>query len=719
MKTRMSLLLALTLALEAFGANCPAFGAELSIQDRLATQRAFKERYSAVFGAPEYADLETFHKKLRTSPKKLRDRARKLIADLDSLLPPKILMPLVFWRVIEPSPRNVASVFGYHALNRFTVLRDFIDHPLQGTFDEKNQIQTYLAEVLGTRSVTTLNLFEISWPMIEAAAKRAAATSSDFALVGTIATQRVLSDNFLARYPFLPDHSTGWLGFIPGNRVELISENDRSMERIQWVNDRVIFAGGRLDWTAPYMTMHGPNAHVAFANDPIFSRIRDMVDSARDSIFIDIFLFGGTMGGTLARHLIDKTLEKRAVNPAFKTLILHDYATNYNMKDEMMPVFEYIRDRIAKEPAVRDSVLLLQANIHRHPPGIPFGITNLIPKTDEVLAEMKKKSTWYESKIDHSKVIVVDANTDSPQAYFGSKNWSDHSGSYYYDNALYVAGPGAAIVQAAYHDDVAAALTNDPKERRLFIYTEEGFGNDGYLPRRAEILEWFRVKRASFPITGDQKIRLAEANVDGTIMDARNMLIEMIQGAQSRIYMEQLFIYDKYINDALIKRKLQKPDLDIRILADHNGNFGMNGFPNTIFMKDLTDHGIEVRARRTFGITAKFPNGKTQSYHQENHRKITAIDGQTMMVGSSNLNPDTLQGSFREFGAQIFDTREIEKFERYFVADWEDEKATQAFDIHQFQMTIGGKALPANVSALINDVAATILRAKDGLEGRF
>lgn len=368
---------------------------------------------------------------------------------------------------------------------------------------------------------------------------------------------------------------------------------------------------------------------------------------------------------------------------------------------------------------LKGSVYLLQANIQRHPPGIPFGISNLVPRTEETFKALEKRNTYYESKIDHSKVIVVDPESDAPQAYFGSKNWSDHSGGYYYDNALYVKGPVAAMVQNSYYDDIDAALTLDPNERKWFFYKEQGYSNEAYLKNRDQILSWFKLKRTAFPAAGDQVVRLAEIGVDAKIKDTRNILVDMIAKAESHIYMEQLFIYDKYINDALMKRKAQVPSLQVRILADHNGNFSLGGLPNTLFLEQLLSHGINVKARRTLGIEAHFPNGKTQGYHQENHRKITSVDGKVMLVGSANLNPDTLQGSFREFGAQIFDTREISKYEADFTKAWEDEAATGPFyEGDRLRLLIKGKQVSPEMSKLINDIGAKLLRSKDELEKR-
>ncbi|OFZ22252.1 MAG: hypothetical protein A2X94_02015 [Bdellovibrionales bacterium GWB1_55_8] len=689
----------------------------INVSDRVTTTTYFRDRYASTFGNPSFGVLEEFHSELQQLPKKVRKRARSLIAQLDPIVPERILLPLVHWRVAQRDPGKVAQVLQLLAATRLLTLRDFVDHPTLGTPEQKTAALAALRELTGNPGAETLSFFEPASALINTRSERIAALTDDADFIRTLGHERLFAERFNERLPFLPDRSYSWQGFIPGNRVELVSHNRTSMDRLEWLNQRVIFGGAMLDWSAPHMRMSGPGAHPAFNEDPIFMRIREMIDRAEDSIFIDIFLFGGTMGGTLARHLIDKTLEKRAVNPKFRTLLLHDFATNYNMKEEMMPVFEYIRDRIRNEPEVRKSVLLIQANIQRHPPGIPFNLTSIVPKTDAVFREIEKRNTYFESKIDHSKVIVIDANTQKPEAYFGSKNWSDHSGAYYYDNALYVAGPAAAAVQASYYEDLAAALTSDSQERKWFYFKEQGFGNDHHLPARDEILNWFRIKQANYPAQGNQSVRLAEADVDGTVKDVRNILIDMIARAQHHIYMEQLFLYDKYIVDALIKRKLQNPNLDIRILADHNGNFGMNGFPNTIFLRELASYGITVRARRTVGITTTLPNGEKRTYHQENHRKITSVDGAELLAGSSNLNPDTLQGSFREFGAQVFDPSAIQSFESYFMEDWASDD-TMELETENMELKVGTKELSPQLSALLNDLGAMLLRSKDAIEKR-
>lgn len=694
------------------------FAQEISIHDRIKTEDFYRKVYPSVFGLPDFGLAKDFKKTVRALPEKKKEEVLAAVKELQDLIPENVLRPLIYWRYIDPQPIKEKEVLQFLLLNKLLVLRDAIDNPLN---PEPMEALEVLKNVTGRYNVTSLNLFGLVEKDLETrAAMLSQADHQSF--VANLQRDSIISLDIEKTLPGVSPYSLSYQGLIPGNIVQVVSENRRDLDRIEWLNQHVIFNGGTLDFNAPFIKMpteKDPIGHPIFMQDPIYIKIKDMITKAEDSIFIDIFLFGGTLGATLSEYFIDQIKLKKQINPGFKALLLHDYATNYNMKDEMMPIFAYIKNRISTEPDLKDSVFLLQANIQRHPPGVPFRLTNLIPKTDDVFKEIEKRNTYYESKIDHSKVIVIDANTAHPAAYFGSKNWTDHSGGYYYDDAIYIEGPAAALVQASYFKDIDAALTENPNELRWFFYKEEGYDNVRYLPKKKEILDWFKIKRATYPAVGSEKVRIAEADVDGTVKNVRNILIDMIKNAQKTIYMEELFIYDNYINDALMKRKIEHPDLEVKIIADHNGNFGMNGIPNTAYVKELQSYGIEVRARKTYGIVAKFPNGKEQSYHQENHRKIASVDGKVLLGGSSNLNPDTLQGSFREFGAQIYDKREIARFEANFLRDWNDGEKVADLDIENFQARVGGKLFSKDISALINNVISQLFRSKDKLERRY
>ena len=698
-----------------FGAS-HLLAADINLSERTQAREMFRDIYPALYEVKEISWGPSFKLAVTNLDEANKSLALEFIKELDKTVPTPILRALTYYQFIKRDQVVFKKVLTYFMNYKLLILRDYLDSPES---EHKEKALALLKDLTGNKITESDQILSVAKEDLEIKSRMIAGLEARY-LTRALREVRLISDDFRSEIPDLPAYLLSYYGIISGNKVELISSNQTDRKRIEWVNERVIFAGATPDWNAPYIKMPLPgdkDGNVMF-HDPIFAKIRDMILEAHDSIFIDIFLFGGTMGMTLTKFLVEETLKKKKENPKFKTLLLHDYATNYNMKDEMMPIFEYIKGRIEKEPKVRESFILLQANIQRHPPGVPLGITSLIPKSPEVFSEAEKRNTYYESKIDHSKVIVIDAHTDNPKAYFGSKNWSDHSGAYYFDNAIYVEGPAAAMVQASYYHDVEAALTLDQKEQEWFYYKDQGFDNKRYLAQRDSILNWFKIKRSHYPSRGEDHIRLAEADVDGKVKNVRNILIDMIVKARSHIYMEQLFLYDPYVVNALIKKKISTPELDIRILADHNGNFNLGGLPNTLFIEEMVKYGIQVRARQTVGVHAQFPDGTTRDYHQENHRKITSVDGKVLLGGSSNINPDTLQGSFREFGAKIYSEREVAKFESDFLASWDNPKQTVILNIKDFQVELKGEKLSRKFSRLINGIGATLFRNKDFIEER-
>ncbi|PIP94683.1 MAG: hypothetical protein COW00_09225 [Bdellovibrio sp. CG12_big_fil_rev_8_21_14_0_65_39_13] len=695
------------------------FAKEVSIADRVKSYEIYLKNYEAVFSIREINRDEEFKRSVKKLNKEIQDDVLDLTKNLDGKLNPHFIKSIIYWKYINPRKIELKQVLNYAMTYQMMIARDYLDNPFS-----KNKITLLnnLRKDLKLTNLTQDNIIAITSKDIELKSKFLSEIDDVRSLSNGLEQTEYFSKSIYEGILDYNNFSLDPRGIIPGNNVKIISENDQSLERIQWFNERIIFGGSDLDFNHKDIQMplsDQSNGHIVFKKDPIFKKIKEMIDESKDSIFIDIFLMGGTLGATLSEYLLDQAKVKIQANKNFKLLILHDFSTHYNMAEELMPVFQYIKSRIESDKELSRSVYLLQANIHRHPPGVPFGITNLIPKTDEVMAEMEKKSTYFESKIDHSKVIVIDANTSKPQAYFGSKNWTDHSGGYYYDNTIWVEGPAAALVQHSYYDDIEAALTENTAESKLFYLKDQGFDNSQYLRKKEQILNDFKVKRTQFEAVGSDTLRIAEANVDGRIKNVRNILIDMISHAEDHIFMEQLFLYDKYVIDALIKRKIEKPSLEIKIIIDHNGNFGMNGLPNTLFIRELKSHHIEVRTRQTLGTQVVLKDGSTRTYHQENHRKITSVDGKVLLGGSSNINPDTLQGSFREFGAQIFSHSEISQYEKQFIIDWSDPQKVAEVDIENFQAYIGGKSFSKRISDLLNKIGSQLIRSKDQLEKRY
>ncbi len=685
-----------------------------NIRDRISYQDLYLKIYREILSFHEINHEDTFKKIVSNLPVPDQEILRNEYRELSTFFPPLSLRAIIALRYFPnlKNQKKLEDILEYTLFNKIMVLRDKINFAHSEA--EELKYLNQLRDLTELPSLAISTIYETLNPILKAKIKAIIEMQESETFITALKETKIVNSS-------LKNINQGYqlshLGIISGNKVELLSENDTSLEMINWYNERAIFNGAILDPELPYMKMplnQADDGHPAFKS-PIFGKIRDMILAANESIFIDIFLMGGTLGGTLAEFLLDQTKEKLEQNPNFKVVILHDYATHYNMIEEMLPVFKYIDQRISTED-LSQNVFLLQANIQRHPPGIPFNLTQHIPKTQETFPALQKLSSYYESKIDHSKVIIVDGNTNSPKAYFGSKNWTDHSGGYYYDNALYIEGPAAALVQNSYYRDLEAALTTDQEELKWFYYQKEGLDNKKYLAKRDQILKSFKITIDEVPFKGKDSIRLAEADVDASIKNTRNIVIDMIKNSKKNIFMEQLFLYDKYIVDALIKKRIENKNIDIRIIVDNNYNFKLSGFPNTIFIKELNKYGIKVRTRNTLGSLATFKNGEEQMFHQENHRKIIVCDSERLLIGSSNLNPDTLQGSFRELGAEVFSTQIARDYELKFLATWADHETTLEMDIENFQIEVKGKKFSKDFSTLVNDIAAFLIRSKDRIE---
>lgn len=693
-----------------------SFAETFNIQDRIKYQDLYLSVYQKVFSHKVIANENTFKVEvLNLEDNRKRDLLLSQYKKLSAFLPPILLRSVLYYRHIEKDNEILSELLHYIFFNKVMAIRDQVD--TAKTDGQHIKYLNLIKEITEYTSFSYKTLYSDFDEILKEKAVAIAQMDDEENFITALAETKIV--NYSLKGKAHSFYQLTHLGIIPGNKVEWLHRNETSADRIQWYHDHSIFNGGELDFDLPYMKMpqkNSPSGHPAFIKDPIFIKIKDMVLQAKETIFIDIFLMGGTLGGTLAEFLLDQTKEKLATNPAFKVVLLHDYSTHYNMNAEMLPVFEYINERIGNDEELKSAFYLLQANIQRHPPGIPFGFSDFISKTKDTFPVLQKMSSYYESKIDHSKVIVIDGNTNQPAAYLGSKNWTDHSGGYYFDDTLYIEGPAASLIQHSYIRDIEAALTNNPNEAQWFYHQEKNLDNRKYWSQREDILNYFRITKEEIPYRGTDRVRLAEADIDGSIKNVRNLIVDLIKNSQKNIYMEQLFLYDKYIVDALIKKKIQNRNIDIKIILDNNENFKLNGFPNTIFIKELKKFGIQIRTRNTISNKAKFPNGIERVYHQENHRKVMSSDGKRIIFGSSNLNPDTLQGSFRELGAEVFSSTLARSYEIKFQSTWSDPKKCMDLDIENFRLEIEDKKYSKSFSALINDIAAFLIRSKDKIE---
>lgn len=653
------------------------------LQDRIKSKQLYLEIYPLLFEESIVMDNTVFKEKIDSLSEVEKTSLYSTMDKLDPHLPPIFLKGILTYRFLKPDKVALQKVLLYSLFHKLFILRDAIDNP-----QTKNSIA--LLNVLRTVTEVSDLRTDTLYSRLSTVYSEKVKLISDFedhnAFKDALATTTLFTFDLNG---ILKDHHHPLLnhtGFIPGNRVQLISEDKIELETMKWFSEVQV----------PYRAL---KTHPAFSSDPIFKKIKEVIGTAKNTIFIDIFLLGGSVGLSLSEFLIETIKEKIKSNKNFKALVLHDYDTKSEFDFEVTPIFDYLQKERMKDPNIKKHLYLLRADISKHPAGVPFGFN----KKNFIFPDAKRDTkTYVEPKIDHSKILVVDGNFPYAQALFGSKDWSDHSGGYFYDDVFFVQGPAASLAQASYFRDIKAALEKDTED---------------YLLVSSQILRDFQITLDKFPYIGKTKIRLTESDYDGTVKSTRNILVEMILKAEKNIYMEQLFLYDRFIVDALIKAKIKNSKLDIKIILDNNDSLGMNGLPNTLFLQELEKYGVELRTRKTHKIKTDSPYSKQGFFYQENHRKITSVDGKIIHGGSSNINPDSLQGSFREFGAQVYSPRISTAFEQRFLKSWNDPKITQLLDIKNFKAKIGGRSISSATSNLINKMGALLLRSKKSLEG--
>ncbi len=572
-----------------------ALASDINIRDSIELRELYLKTYPTLFGNPSYALESEFIKTYKVLDKKTKKKVTKLIKSLDPYIPGKYLRPLIYWKYISPNQSRLEEVLLSIQVNKLSVLRDYILTP-----DSKERLKALdiLRELIHEPEAEASSFYSYSKNDLSDKAAILARIQEDIFFKQAMLETKLFTIKLEEDLQDIDSYSLDPYGLTVGNQVELIDDNQ---------------------------------AHN--------KRIKEMIKSSKETVLIDIFQFTKGKGESFSRFLINQALIKKE---GFKLLILH------NMKDELMPDFEYLKRKIGEDPRLGERVTLLQ------------------------------KKNQAPSSRDHSRLLLIDGNSPSPEAYFGNTNLSDG-----YANALWVKGPAAALIQDSYIQDIKAALKIKKNK----------------LSQSSNILESFMIKRDLYPAMGQSVLRINEASEDGKIVNVRNSIIDLIKKSSMHIYIDQLFLYDSYIVDALILKKKLQPSLKIKIMLDNNESFGFNGFPNSIFIQKMKDAGIEIRTTKTEG------RGSLKA-----HKKILSFDGKTLIVGSSNLTPEGLQGSSRELGAVVHDTHETLSFERDFEKSWSNRTETQKMNIDQFRFKLEEGFLSKTWSTFINDFAGTILR---------
>jgi len=577
-----------------------------------------------------------------------------------------------------------------------------------------------------------------------------------------------LTKNISQEFPHHPGHLISETSWVGGNKIDYLAKNEIS-EEIRLKIEKT------LNLVPSLYPLEGKGSLSAFLNsnpdevftteegfDPveshyawsqkegIFYETLQALNRAEDTIFVDIFFLGGSTGVSLAKHLV-KLLEEK---PKLKALILRDQINHFGHIKSMMPVFNFLLAYSLKNPS---KLVILPADITAHKSGLPGFIAPLI--TDDLLTKtgiQDHLKLYGGAKSDHSKVFVVDGKVPtSAQALVGSKNLTDASGPFCYDEVISVYGPAAAVVLDDFYLDMKYALEKVDYTARPYnlsgypSYVEhlakEGWSKGLYRSGQskaemiANILRPFdlldrkadmQAQRSEVQVAsrGTATVRNGMTNVDSTRRNLVDQVIQAIKFAQNKIIIKDQFMFERNIVLALIEAKKRAEQegrvLEIKILLEPLAVAKPIGMPNLLYLDRLKEAKIEVKWMQTYPFKP-FVNGQhlqmsPEQIHalhdisQELHQKTISVDGKFVIAGSANKDQTTMYGAFREAQLDVYDAQAVKVHDDVFYEYWNNPELSHPFEKFDFEVPEGlkgpdGKVLtPAEFVVTIRNILSIL-----------
>lgn len=205
------------------------------------------------------------------------------------------------------------------------------------------------------------------------------------------------------------------------------------------------------------------------------------------------------------------------------------------------------------------------------------------------------------------------------------------------------------------------------------------------------------IKGLNQDVEKNQTVRPAKLSSRLKLQEVRPLLIDMISKANKNIFIDQFFLFDAHIVQSLIKRKIQRPQLDVRLLMDHNSHYSMGGFPNTLFLADMIKYGLKIKSRK----------------ESKSNSSLILVDNEVALIGPQNLIPTQLSFESSLQVAQVFGQDFLSPRIEEFEADWQETSNLYEFNIKDFRFMTPTQILNKDDSKLLNAIGAEFLRQKD------
>lgn len=457
---------------------------------------------------------------------------------------------------------------------------------------------------------------------------------------------------------------------------------------------------------------------VSLGQQGIFQRVLENIDKANESVFIDIFWMGGSIGVHLAKTLMQKTIE----NPDFQVVIISDEENNFAYGPQMNVVYNYMR--AYSEKFKNKYFYIMPANIDLKRTSLPEFVDLLFTNSTVNLAKQNDQlDSLYAAdkfnligKSDHTKVIVVDGkNPDSGTAFVGSKNWTDSSGSIATDEVAEINGPAVAVILNNFYYDVLEAFLQE-NQKSTYVKDQIAAKLSGEkvhsLHHGVQMLldpidimkRWSGISpsKVDFPFVakGQEVIIPGQNNIYGTETSTLDQNIHAILQAREQIIVDDQFLYDPYVVQAL-KMALVKHKVKVYIMLEPLTSVGstskvMAHVPNNLFLPELVAAGAQVKWKKLPSTMEKAILHVKAQYNEslapEFHLKSLTVDGvranetdlcnsespsikhhktiPALITGSANKDVMTMTGGFREYQVLIYGEQAVIRHDCIFWSRW-------------------------------------------------
>ena len=407
----------------------------------------------------------------------------------------------------------------------------------------------------------------------------------------------------------------------------------------------------------------------------IAQELKTLISQAKQSIFVDIFLFGGSWGIDLARDLI------KAADRGVEVVIVHDNVSVFAVGNEIRPLWDSLKEVARQHP----KMVVLDANIS--PPNrvssIPFGLE----RVSRLLANVVDATISLDGKSDHSKVLIVDAmyrvdrseftSALRPKVLIGSRNWVDSAASFYHDEAVIIEGPAAVVALLDYRSDLVWARKHSANS----IDAASAKMLDSWLSR----LESMAKGPLLVATAGQVSVESVQVSVNDEVRNLDSSIIAKVAAATQTIDLYGKIAYNWPLAIAL--KEAMARCVQVRIILDQQtpSSALLNASLPFMIMKaprrtstglvyDVSLGGqriedeanLPVRWFLPFRPGRFFQSNERTDLAQEIHSKTMIIDDRYSLFGSVNMDSFTWAGGFREYSVWIDDPLVAQKSRQLF-----------------------------------------------------